>query len=188
MVNPNERRKPQSKLVGTWNLGLKWYRKQFPFHVDIKVVSCHGCLLAKASCLRRPIGFGKTREQRGKPSYSSVYVMTAAQLHWFFKVSFSHMMKMVRAWLVVMLLLSFMKEGCGSSLQGRWAKPKGDDEKWEKLGSRPPSCENRCGGCNPCGAVQVPTTAGRGDRLRAEYANYEPEGWKCKCGALFFNP
>ncbi|KAG0499289.1 hypothetical protein HPP92_003980 [Vanilla planifolia] len=154
MVNPNERRKPQSKLVGTWNLGLKWYRKQFPFHVDIKVVSCHGCLLAKASCLRRPIGFGKTREQRGKPSYSSV----------------------------------FMKEGCGSSLQGRWAKPKGDDEKWEKLGSRPPSCENRCGGCNPCGAVQVPTTAGRGDRLRAEYANYEPEGWKCKCGALFFNP
>ncbi|KAK9142313.1 hypothetical protein Syun_011713 [Stephania yunnanensis] len=53
------------------------------------------------------------------------------------------------------------------------------------LGSRPPNCEHRCGGCIPCEAIQVPTTT---DRLGVQYANYEPEGWKCKCGSKFFNP
>ncbi|MCL7037980.1 hypothetical protein MKW94_014740 [Papaver nudicaule] len=53
------------------------------------------------------------------------------------------------------------------------------------LGSRPPSCEHKCGGCVPCEAIQVPTTT---DRVGIQYANYEPEGWKCKCGTTFFNP
>ncbi|XP_077252316.1 EPIDERMAL PATTERNING FACTOR-like protein [Tasmannia lanceolata] len=53
------------------------------------------------------------------------------------------------------------------------------------LGSRPPSCDHKCGRCNPCEAIQVPTTT---DRLGIQYANYEPEGWKCKCGGGFFNP
>ncbi|KAI3929684.1 hypothetical protein MKX01_025852 [Papaver californicum] len=53
------------------------------------------------------------------------------------------------------------------------------------LGSRPSSCEHKCGGCVPCEAEQVPTTT---DRVGIQYANYEPEGWKCKCGTTFFNP
>ncbi|KAI3867652.1 hypothetical protein MKX03_036562 [Papaver bracteatum] len=53
------------------------------------------------------------------------------------------------------------------------------------LGSRPPSCVHRCEGCNPCGAIQVPT---RTDQLNLQYANYEPEDWKCKCGNAFFDP
>ncbi|XP_010242262.1 PREDICTED: EPIDERMAL PATTERNING FACTOR-like protein 6 [Nelumbo nucifera] len=53
------------------------------------------------------------------------------------------------------------------------------------MGSRPPSCVGKCGGCSPCQAIQTPTTT---DRVGAQYANYEPEGWKCKCGTSFFNP
>ncbi|KAF9613073.1 hypothetical protein IFM89_005521 [Coptis chinensis] len=53
------------------------------------------------------------------------------------------------------------------------------------LGSRPPNCEHRCGGCVPCEAIQVPTT---NDQLGVQYANYEPEGWRCKCGASVFSP
>ncbi|KAK1290667.1 hypothetical protein QJS10_CPB18g00807 [Acorus calamus] len=71
----------------------------------------------------------------------------------------------------------------------------GDDEKQEAygerlmalgtLGSRPPNCERKCGGCRPCEAIQIPTTT---DHFGIQYSNYEPEGWKCKCGASFFNP
>ncbi|KAI3979395.1 hypothetical protein MKX01_001587 [Papaver californicum] len=53
------------------------------------------------------------------------------------------------------------------------------------IGSRPPSCVHRCEGCIPCGAIQVPT---RTDHLNVQYANYEPEDWKCKCGNAFFDP
>ncbi|KAL7238115.1 hypothetical protein ACSBR2_004249 [Camellia fascicularis] len=53
------------------------------------------------------------------------------------------------------------------------------------LGSSPPKCEHKCRGCKPCNAIQVPTTT---DHLGLHYANYEPEGWKCKCGTSFFNP
>ncbi|XAR67146.1 hypothetical protein NMG60_11013595 [Bertholletia excelsa] len=54
-----------------------------------------------------------------------------------------------------------------------------------KLGSRPPNCEHKCGGCKPCKAIQVPRD---NDQFRPQCANYEPEGWKCKCGTSFFNP
>ncbi|KAJ4950851.1 hypothetical protein NE237_027683 [Protea cynaroides] len=53
------------------------------------------------------------------------------------------------------------------------------------LGSRPPNCEHKCGGCSPCEAIQVPTNT---DHFVVQYANYEPEGWKCKCKTSFFNP
>ncbi|KAK9099383.1 hypothetical protein Syun_026428 [Stephania yunnanensis] len=53
------------------------------------------------------------------------------------------------------------------------------------LGSRPPKCEHKCGGCSPCEAIQVPTTT---DHVGVQYTNYEPEGWKCKCGPTFYNP
>ncbi|XP_042481038.1 EPIDERMAL PATTERNING FACTOR-like protein 3 isoform X2 [Macadamia integrifolia] len=53
------------------------------------------------------------------------------------------------------------------------------------LGSRPPSCDHKCGECSPCEAIQVPTKT---FHFGIQYANYEPEGWKCKCGTSFFNP
>ncbi|CAK9144143.1 unnamed protein product [Ilex paraguariensis] len=54
-----------------------------------------------------------------------------------------------------------------------------------RLGSRPPNCEHQCGGCRPCIAIQVPTN---NEVFGVKYANYEPEGWKCKCGTSFFSP
>ncbi|KAK6273618.1 hypothetical protein POUND7_010701 [Theobroma cacao] len=54
-----------------------------------------------------------------------------------------------------------------------------------RLGSRPPNCRRKCGRCTPCVATQIPATS---DKLGIQYANYEPEGWKCKCGSTFFNP
>ncbi|KAI4376524.1 hypothetical protein MLD38_014275 [Melastoma candidum] len=54
-----------------------------------------------------------------------------------------------------------------------------------RIGSRPPSCANRCGRCAPCDATQIPA---RTDRKTVDYTNYEPEGWKCKCGPHFFDP
>ncbi|CAA0821146.1 EPIDERMAL PATTERNING FACTOR-like protein 3 [Striga hermonthica] len=55
----------------------------------------------------------------------------------------------------------------------------------KKMGSRPPSCEHKCYGCMPCEAIQVPTT---NRVLGPQYTNYEPEGWKCKCGPTFYSP
>lgn len=54
-----------------------------------------------------------------------------------------------------------------------------------RLGSTPPRCEHKCGGCIPCDPIQIPTN---NDLLGTQYANYEPEGWKCKCGNAYFNP
>jgi hypothetical protein len=56
-----------------------------------------------------------------------------------------------------------------------------------KIGSSPPNCEHKCYGCVPCEAIQVPTTS-RHSHLGIQYANYEPEGWKCKCGPSFYSP
>ncbi|KAK8566795.1 hypothetical protein V6N13_002480 [Hibiscus sabdariffa] len=54
-----------------------------------------------------------------------------------------------------------------------------------RLGSRPPNCQRKCGGCKPCVATQIPATT---DKLGVQYTNYKPEGWKCKCGSTFFSP
>ncbi|XVE54051.1 hypothetical protein DITRI_Ditri03aG0051400 [Diplodiscus trichospermus] len=54
-----------------------------------------------------------------------------------------------------------------------------------RLGSRPPNCQHKCGRCTPCVATQIPATS---DKVGIQYTNYEPEGWKCKCGSTFFNP
>lgn len=56
-----------------------------------------------------------------------------------------------------------------------------------KIGSSPPSCEHKCYGCIPCEAIQVPTT-NRRSHVGVQYTNYEPEGWKCKCGPSFYSP
>ncbi|KAJ9179353.1 hypothetical protein P3X46_011153 [Hevea brasiliensis] len=57
-----------------------------------------------------------------------------------------------------------------------------------KIGSSPPSCEHKCFGCTPCEAIQVPTTSKNHSHLGVNYANYEPEGWKCKCGPSYYSP
>ncbi|TKY64347.1 EPIDERMAL PATTERNING FACTOR protein 3 [Spatholobus suberectus] len=57
-----------------------------------------------------------------------------------------------------------------------------------KIGSSPPSCEHKCYGCVPCEAIQVPSTSTRRSHLGIQYANYEPESWKCKCGPSFYSP
>ncbi|CAM0944067.1 unnamed protein product [Alopecurus aequalis] len=74
-----------------------------------------------------------------------------------------------------------------------------------RLGSTPPSCHNRCNACNPCKPVQVATTLPAGSSGRttsraaaadvvdeaaayAQYANYKPLGWKCRCAGQLYNP
>ncbi|CAN8299034.1 unnamed protein product [Cochlearia groenlandica] len=77
-----------------------------------------------------------------------------------------------------------------------------------RLGSRPPSCHNRCNGCHPCMPTQVPTLPSRTRFTRVDpfsggfvrpppssltnvldqYSNYKPMGWKCHCNGHFYNP
>ncbi|KAL7114058.1 hypothetical protein ACP275_04G096700 [Erythranthe tilingii] len=61
----------------------------------------------------------------------------------------------------------------------------GAKREMKRAGSSPPSCEHKCYGCMPCEAIQVPTTT---RRVGVQYTNYEPEGWKCKCGPTFYSP
>ncbi|XP_074288692.1 uncharacterized protein LOC141613848 [Silene latifolia] len=55
----------------------------------------------------------------------------------------------------------------------------------DKVGSRPPNCEHKCDSCYPCLAIQVPTIT---SHLGIQFANYEPESWKCKCGPSVYSP
>ncbi|KAJ0977468.1 hypothetical protein J5N97_012942 [Dioscorea zingiberensis] len=75
---------------------------------------------------------------------------------------------------------------CCLLMKGGEGERNGGGGEVEGLGSRPPRCHYKCGSCSPCVAIQVPTTNGHWST--PEYANYEPEGWKCKCGSSFFNP
>ncbi|KAI3754177.1 hypothetical protein L1987_53955 [Smallanthus sonchifolius] len=68
-----------------------------------------------------------------------------------------------------------MQEGFGSRAK--------EEEVVSRVGSRPPRCEHKCRGCAPCSPTQVPTV-----QFGPQYANYEPEGWKCQCGSVFYNP
>ncbi|GLU13099.1 hypothetical protein SLE2022_297460 [Rubroshorea leprosula] len=79
-------------------------------------------------------------------------------------------------------------------------------EEKTRLGSTPPSCHNKCNGCHPCMAVQVPTLPSHDgtqpdssgsavsnpkqfiDPSGNRYSNYKPLGWKCRCGDHFYNP
>ncbi|XP_028778370.1 EPIDERMAL PATTERNING FACTOR-like protein 3 [Neltuma alba] len=67
-----------------------------------------------------------------------------------------------------------------------------EEEEYERrgagnVGSSPPRCEHKCYGCTPCEAIQVPSISRR-SHLAIQYANYEPESWKCKCGPSFYSP
>ncbi|RAL42427.1 hypothetical protein DM860_017607 [Cuscuta australis] len=64
-------------------------------------------------------------------------------------------------------------------------------EELRRIGSFAPRCEHKCSGCKPCVAIQVPTTTahlGGGVGTTVLYTNYEPEGWKCKCGPTLYTP
>lgn len=72
-------------------------------------------------------------------------------------------------------------------------------EDMARLGSKPPSCRNKCNSCNPCKAIQVPTLPNHDQVHKVsqrsapteeskKYTNYKPIGWKCKCGNRLFNP
>ncbi|KAF2542058.1 hypothetical protein F2Q68_00032772 [Brassica cretica] len=52
-------------------------------------------------------------------------------------------------------------------------------EKRRRIGSKPPTCEKKCYGCEPCEAIQVPTISS--SPHLSHYANYKPEGWRCHC-------
>ncbi|XVF74383.1 hypothetical protein PTKIN_Ptkin13bG0106100 [Pterospermum kingtungense] len=64
----------------------------------------------------------------------------------------------------------------------------GEGESKLGIGSSPPSCEHKCYGCIPCEAIQVPSTKSKRSHVGLQYANYEPESWKCKCGPSFYSP
>jgi len=49
-----------------------------------------------------------------------------------------------------------------------------------RIGSKPPSCEKKCYGCEPCEAIQFPTISSI-PHLSPHYANYQPEGWRWHC-------
>ncbi|MED6145464.1 hypothetical protein PIB30_025609 [Stylosanthes scabra] len=74
--------------------------------------------------------------------------------------------------------------------KGNGAKEEEEESKGlklKRLGSKPPRCEHKCGGCIPCDPIQMPKK--NNDHLvGVQYANYEPEGWKCKCGNAYFTP
>ncbi|KAM1068379.1 hypothetical protein ACFX2A_000355 [Malus domestica] len=80
-------------------------------------------------------------------------------------------------------------------------------EEKTRLGSKPPSCHNKCNECHPCMAVQVPTMPSHDRQIEPgmtrtmsmmfldpshpgtnKYSNYKPLGWKCHRGDNFFNP
>eukprot|EP00250_Pteridium_aquilinum_P009661 c18838_g1_i1 orf=331-894(-) len=63
----------------------------------------------------------------------------------------------------------------------------------KRIGSRPPMCQDKCESCFPCEAVKmVPTPTISSSAMQniahLDYSNYDPEGWKCKCGTRIFNP
>ncbi|XP_044352988.1 EPIDERMAL PATTERNING FACTOR-like protein 5 [Triticum aestivum] len=95
----------------------------------------------------------------------------------------------VAAWLfflaccLLVLAVSRAEEPRASPVSARGGGG-GEEQRLSRVGSRPPCCvcEQRCGGCAPCTAVQV--RAG----VRPLCANYEPVRWKCKCGDAVFDP
>ncbi|KAH6765731.1 allergen-like protein [Perilla frutescens var. hirtella] len=51
------------------------------------------------------------------------------------------------------------------------------------LGSSPPRCTSKCGGCTPCKPVHVAVQPGT-----PVTTEYYPEAWRCKCGNNLYMP
>ncbi|GJM86899.1 hypothetical protein PR202_ga02799 [Eleusine coracana subsp. coracana] len=101
--------------------------------------------------------------------------------------------------LLAAVILSFLL-GVATSIRTTAFSPSQNlVEDKSRLGSRPPSCHNRCSACNPCTPVQVTTTPGAGSSSAprvtdytvagfSRYSNYKPLGWKCRCAGRLYDP
>uniref|UniRef100_A0A5K0VDA1 Epidermal patterning factor-like protein n=1 Tax=Nymphaea colorata TaxID=210225 RepID=A0A5K0VDA1_9MAGN len=73
--------------------------------------------------------------------------------------------------------------GSGSGSGGGGGSRDFKSKKRQLIGSWPPTCRAKCGGCAPCQAVHVPIQPGRSSPLE-----YYPEAWRCKCRNKLFLP
>ncbi|CAI9107128.1 OLC1v1006419C1 [Oldenlandia corymbosa var. corymbosa] len=55
------------------------------------------------------------------------------------------------------------------------------------VGSSPPSCGGKCGGCTPCSPIRVTVPPKGGERLMMS-AEYYPQRWNCSCGGKLYHP
>lgn len=67
-------------------------------------------------------------------------------------------------------------------------RPSTGQEEAMKIGSSPLSRNHKCLRCMPCKPAQIPATSSGRSHLWVQYANYEPEGWKCKCDPSSYSP
>ncbi|CAH8357428.1 unnamed protein product [Eruca vesicaria subsp. sativa] len=118
---------------------------------------------------------------------------------------------MITIYNLTFLLLVFISPQVSSSLLQPVQPPSSPQvalvEVKARLGSRPPSCHNRCNGCHPCMPTQVPSLPSRSRFTRVgpfsggfvrppssqttvlgQYSNYKPMDWKCHCHGHFYNP
>uniref|UniRef100_A0A0E0K5F0 Epidermal patterning factor-like protein n=1 Tax=Oryza punctata TaxID=4537 RepID=A0A0E0K5F0_ORYPU len=103
-----------------------------------------------------------------------------------------------QAFLVAMILVSFLLGAAAGIRSTTLSSSQNLAEDKSRLGSTPPSCHNRCNACNPCTPVQVAALPGvslqasAADRVElagfAQYSNYKPLGWKCRCAGRLFDP
>ncbi|XXG55916.1 hypothetical protein AAC387_Pa03g3471 [Persea americana] len=66
----------------------------------------------------------------------------------------------------------------------------GGNFKQQVLGSRPPSCVDKCFSCRPCMATLVmpPHQKSPATKLKEESETYYLLSWKCRCGSKLFQP
>ncbi|KAF3337623.1 EPIDERMAL PATTERNING FACTOR-like protein 1-like protein [Carex littledalei] len=113
---------------------------------------------------------------------------------------------LLMATLLVLLLLIFSLEGVSCISRFLLSSHKELEmllEDKARLGSKPPSCHNKCNQCNPCFPVQVPAYLAQNNPMRRgkisrsteidmkffrEFSNYKPLGWKCQCHQNLYNP
>ncbi|KAG8072454.1 hypothetical protein GUJ93_ZPchr0006g40778 [Zizania palustris] len=103
-----------------------------------------------------------------------------------------------RAFLAAMFLVIFLVGAANGIRSPTLSSSQNLAEDKSRLGSTPPSCHNRCNECNPCTPVQVAALPGlsrparAADRVEAsgfaQYSNYKPLGWKCRCAGRLFDP
>ncbi|MFS8000311.1 putative EPIDERMAL PATTERNING FACTOR-like protein [Helianthus anomalus] len=92
-------------------------------------------------------------------------------------------MALARTYLLTILLISLIVSS--QSISGYDDEGVTSVEQNKKvLGSRPPSCVNKCMNCRPCKATLVIASH---PKLR-NGGDYYPLVWKCKCGDKLYQP
>ncbi|KAG0616121.1 hypothetical protein M758_5G091900 [Ceratodon purpureus] len=79
-----------------------------------------------------------------------------------------------------------------TSRQGKHSKQVKGDDHGESIyghrllvGSSAPTCQGKCGQCNPCSPIHMAIGSPHGALTQQEYY---PEVWRCKCGGIYFMP